>query len=73
MPTYACSILAGRLTPAQKTEIVRCITTVHHERPARRASGGSSSTQTLAEASVTKALRPADLPPRIANDFKSDH
>jgi len=31
MPTYACSILAGRLTPAQKAEIVRCITTVHHE------------------------------------------
>lgn len=31
MPTYACSILAGRLTQAQKTDIVRCITTVHHE------------------------------------------
>jgi phenylpyruvate tautomerase PptA (4-oxalocrotonate tautomerase family) len=31
MPTYACSILAGRLTPAQKAEIVRCITTVQHE------------------------------------------
>jgi phenylpyruvate tautomerase PptA (4-oxalocrotonate tautomerase family) len=31
MPTYACSAAAGRLTPAQKTDIVRCITTVHHE------------------------------------------
>jgi phenylpyruvate tautomerase PptA (4-oxalocrotonate tautomerase family) len=31
MPTYACSTAAGRLTPAQKTDIVRCITTVHHE------------------------------------------
>ncbi len=31
MPTYACSTAAGRLTPAQKTDIVRCISTVHHE------------------------------------------
>lgn len=31
MPTYACSTAAGRLTPAQKMDIVRCITTVHHE------------------------------------------
>jgi phenylpyruvate tautomerase PptA (4-oxalocrotonate tautomerase family) len=31
MPTYACSTAAGRLTPAQKMDVVRCITTVHHE------------------------------------------
>ena len=31
MPTYPCSIAAGRLTPARKMDIVRCITTVHHE------------------------------------------
>jgi phenylpyruvate tautomerase PptA (4-oxalocrotonate tautomerase family) len=31
MPTYVCSTAAGRLTPTQKTDIVRCITTVHHE------------------------------------------
>ena len=31
MPTYACSIPAGRLTSAQKIDIVQCITTVHHE------------------------------------------
>ena len=28
MPTYACSTAAGRLTPAQKMDIVRCISTV---------------------------------------------
>jgi phenylpyruvate tautomerase PptA (4-oxalocrotonate tautomerase family) len=31
MPTYACSAAAGRLTPAQKVEIVQCITAIHHE------------------------------------------
>ena len=31
MPTYACSAAAGRLTPAQKLEIVRSITAIHHE------------------------------------------
>ena len=31
MPTYVCSAAAGRLTPLQKTEIVRVITAIHHE------------------------------------------
>jgi phenylpyruvate tautomerase PptA (4-oxalocrotonate tautomerase family) len=31
MPTYACSAAAGRLTPAQKLEIVQSITAIHHE------------------------------------------
>jgi phenylpyruvate tautomerase PptA (4-oxalocrotonate tautomerase family) len=31
MPTYVCSATAGRLTPVQKTEIVRSITSIHHE------------------------------------------
>src|SRR5258708_28478631 len=31
MPTYACSTAAGRLTPAQKADIVRSITAIHHE------------------------------------------
>jgi phenylpyruvate tautomerase PptA (4-oxalocrotonate tautomerase family) len=31
MPTYVCSAATGRLTPTQKTEIVRSITAVHHE------------------------------------------
>ncbi len=31
MPTYACSTAAGRLTPAEKIEIVQCITAIHHE------------------------------------------
>ena len=31
MPTYVCSAAAGRLTPVQKTEIVRSITAIHHE------------------------------------------
>jgi phenylpyruvate tautomerase PptA (4-oxalocrotonate tautomerase family) len=30
MPTYACSTAAGRLTPAQKLEIVQSITAIHH-------------------------------------------
>jgi phenylpyruvate tautomerase PptA (4-oxalocrotonate tautomerase family) len=30
MPTYACSAAAGRLTPAQKLEIVQSITAIHH-------------------------------------------
>src|SRR5260221_6243122 len=31
MPTYVCSAATGRLTPVQKTEIVRSITAIHHE------------------------------------------
>jgi phenylpyruvate tautomerase PptA (4-oxalocrotonate tautomerase family) len=31
MPTYACSVAAGRLTPAQKLEVVQSITAIHHE------------------------------------------
>ncbi len=31
MPTYACSAAAGRLTPAQKVEVVQSITAIHHE------------------------------------------
>jgi phenylpyruvate tautomerase PptA (4-oxalocrotonate tautomerase family) len=31
MPTYVCSAAVGRLTPAQKAEIVDNITTIHHE------------------------------------------
>jgi len=31
MPTYACYAAAGRVTPAQKLEIVQSITTIHHE------------------------------------------
>ena len=31
MPTYVCSAAAGLLTSIQKTEIVRSITTIHHE------------------------------------------
>ena len=31
MPTYVCAAAAGRLTPDQKTEIVRSITAIHHE------------------------------------------
>ena len=31
MPTYACSTAAGRLTSAQKLEIVKAITAIHHE------------------------------------------
>ncbi len=31
MPTYVCAAAAGRLTPNQKTEIVRSITAIHHE------------------------------------------
>ena len=31
MPTYACSAAAGRLTPAQKLQIVQSITAIHHE------------------------------------------
>ena len=31
MPTYVCSAATGRLTPAQKAEIVRSITAIHHE------------------------------------------
>src|SRR5260370_35172588 len=31
MPTYVCSAAVGRLTPAQKAEIVNRITTIHHE------------------------------------------
>ena len=31
MPTYVCSAATGRLTPIQKTEIVRSITAIHHE------------------------------------------
>src|SRR5258708_8725097 len=31
MPTYVCSAAAGRLTPAQKAEIVRRITAIHHQ------------------------------------------
>jgi phenylpyruvate tautomerase PptA (4-oxalocrotonate tautomerase family) len=30
MPTYACSAAAGRLTPAEKLEIVQSITAIHH-------------------------------------------
>ena len=31
MPTYACSTTTGRLTSAQKLEIVKAITAIHHE------------------------------------------
>jgi phenylpyruvate tautomerase PptA (4-oxalocrotonate tautomerase family) len=31
MPTYVCTAAVGRLTPVQKTEIVRRITAIHHE------------------------------------------
>jgi phenylpyruvate tautomerase PptA (4-oxalocrotonate tautomerase family) len=31
MPTYACTVAAGRLTPSQKIEIVQSITAIHHE------------------------------------------
>ncbi|WP_207003678.1 tautomerase family protein [Trinickia mobilis] len=31
MPTYVCTATAGRLTPAQKAEIARSITDIHHE------------------------------------------
>jgi phenylpyruvate tautomerase PptA (4-oxalocrotonate tautomerase family) len=31
MPTYVCTAALGRLTPVQKTEIVRSITAIHHE------------------------------------------
>jgi phenylpyruvate tautomerase PptA (4-oxalocrotonate tautomerase family) len=31
MPSYVCSAARGRLTSVQKTEIVRCITAIHHE------------------------------------------
>ena len=31
MPTYVCSAAIERLTPVQKAEIVRSITTIHHE------------------------------------------
>jgi phenylpyruvate tautomerase PptA (4-oxalocrotonate tautomerase family) len=31
MPTYACAAAVGRLTPAQKLEIVQSITAIHHE------------------------------------------
>jgi len=31
MPTYVCTAAVGRLTPVQKTEIVRSITAIHHE------------------------------------------
>jgi phenylpyruvate tautomerase PptA (4-oxalocrotonate tautomerase family) len=31
MPVYVCSAPAGRLTPVQKSEIARSITTIHHE------------------------------------------
>jgi phenylpyruvate tautomerase PptA (4-oxalocrotonate tautomerase family) len=31
MPTYVCSAATGRLTSDQKAEIVRSITTIHHE------------------------------------------
>jgi phenylpyruvate tautomerase PptA (4-oxalocrotonate tautomerase family) len=31
MPTYVCSAAVGRLTPAQKAEIVNRIATIHHE------------------------------------------
>src|SRR4030081_3080683 len=31
MPTYVCAAAAGRLTPVQKSEIVRHITAIHHE------------------------------------------
>jgi phenylpyruvate tautomerase PptA (4-oxalocrotonate tautomerase family) len=31
MPTYACSAATGRLTPAQRVEIVQSITAIHHE------------------------------------------
>jgi len=31
MPTYACNAAVGRLTPAQKAEIARSITAIHHE------------------------------------------
>jgi hypothetical protein len=31
MPTYACSAADGRLTPAQKLEIVQSITAIHHD------------------------------------------
>jgi len=31
MPVYVCSAAVGRLTPAQKAEIVNSITTIHHE------------------------------------------
>jgi phenylpyruvate tautomerase PptA (4-oxalocrotonate tautomerase family) len=31
MPTYVCSAAGGRLTSVQKAEIVRNITTIHHE------------------------------------------
>jgi phenylpyruvate tautomerase PptA (4-oxalocrotonate tautomerase family) len=30
MPTYTCSAAVGRLTPAQKLEIVQSITAIHH-------------------------------------------
>jgi phenylpyruvate tautomerase PptA (4-oxalocrotonate tautomerase family) len=31
MPTYACSVADGRLTPAQKLAIAESITAIHHE------------------------------------------
>jgi phenylpyruvate tautomerase PptA (4-oxalocrotonate tautomerase family) len=31
MPIYVCSAATGRLTPAQKTEIVRSLTDIYHE------------------------------------------
>ena len=31
MPTYVCSTAAGRLTPAQRAEIAKSITTIHSE------------------------------------------
>jgi phenylpyruvate tautomerase PptA (4-oxalocrotonate tautomerase family) len=31
MPTYVCATALGRITPVQKTEIVRRITAIHHE------------------------------------------
>jgi phenylpyruvate tautomerase PptA (4-oxalocrotonate tautomerase family) len=31
MPTYVCSAAAARLTPSQKTEIVRSVSAIHHE------------------------------------------
>lgn len=31
MPIYVCSAATGRLTPVQKTEIVRSLTDIYHE------------------------------------------
>ena len=76
MPTYVCSAAARRLTPVQKTEIVRSITPSIMRRPARHSNGEGSGLAIAHGSAVSANLMRCEARsqsiPEIAIDTRSE-